>query len=80
MPEVNFSPEAQDLGYGHVWVFGSKTRPDLIHVTINVLDQDNNWWCSCEGYRYKGTCRHITELREAAGDEDEFDDDFQVNL
>jgi hypothetical protein len=80
LPEVNFSSDPQDLGYGHVWLFNSKTRPGLFHVTILVNGQDGNWWCSCEGYRYTNACRHIRELKELTGCEDEPDDGFQINL
>jgi hypothetical protein len=74
MPQVNITTPTE-LGYGRVWVTGSKSRPGVSHTTLRK--DDGSWDCTCEAMRYKKHCRHVNELLDVVGDDN---DDFEVNL
>ena len=31
----------------------------------SVIEKDGNFSCSCPGYRYRGSCRHVQEVQDA---------------
>jgi hypothetical protein len=74
MPEVR-STDPEEFGTGRVWLTASKSRPNVRHVTM--FTEDEQWLCTCEGMRYHSNCRHVDELKELIGIDD---DDFEVSL
>lgn len=49
------------LGEGTLWKTPSKGRANLFHYTI-VKGDGSYPTCTCEGYNYRGRCKHTESL------------------
>lgn len=73
MPQAVFDAPVK-LGEGTVWITESKSRRGMYHTTLHTTE--GKWHCTCEGWRYRYNCKHVNQLKEEQGE----DDDIQVSL
>lgn len=54
----------------------SSSRPGLKHYTYHMAD--GKFKCTCEGFSFRGHCKHVDQIQNALGEED--GEDFDVSM
>jgi hypothetical protein len=69
---LSSKPHVEDIGTAQTWLTASASEPGKNHITVMLAKAHplGNFLCSCPGFQFGKTCRHIDEVKEGLRDGD----------